>query len=220
MPLTAAQVSVLDMAMSSYAFPAVYCDFGAETQIVASTMFACEAAIRSQLVSPNPLNTKDGLANVIYWGNATAGYRDHRVAEFRAAVTSLQIAGFQAMVVGGGVPTLRQVKDLKMKGFSGISFISKVLMFLDPARYCVLDLQLTSLRTPVGHGAVNRLTFGTQIAITANNSAAYNAWRAECIEISTSYFGGRYRAVDVERGFFNLIQSGNMAAAQRIYEDA
>lgn len=220
MPLTAHQASVLNAAISTYAFPAVYNDFGAGTQIVAPTMLACEAAIRGQLVSPNPANSKDGLANVIYWGNATAGYRDYRVAEFRATVTPMQIANFQSMVAGGRVPTLGQIKDLKMRGFSGISFVSEVLMFLDPVRYCVLDLQLTSLRTPTGQGAVNRLTFGTQITITANNSAAYDAWRAECAGIGDLYFGGRYRAVDVERGFFNLIQSGDTATAQGIYEDA
>jgi hypothetical protein len=220
MSLTTYQTSILDAAIAGYAYPAVYFDFAAEAQIVSATMVVCESEIRSQLLSNNPYNVMNGLSNVIYWGNATAGYRDHRVAEFREAITLNQLSKFQNLVAGGIVPTLRQIKDLQMRGFSGMSFVSKVLMFLDPMQYCVLDKQITKLRTPNGHGSVNLLKYGTQIDITVSNEDVYNDWRAECMRISDIYFDNRYRAVDIERGFFNLIQNAKLSAAQQIYENA
>ncbi len=220
MPLNAHQVGVLDAAVAAYAFPPEYFDFVAGVPVIAPTVALLEVAIGRQLTSANLGNVEHGLANVIYWGNATAGYRNHRVAEFRTHITQVQLTAFQALVTGGRVPTLREIKRLEMRGYSGISFVSKVLMFLNPAQYCVLDLQLTALSTPGGHGALNHITFTTQIPITARNMAAYDSWRVECIRISNTYYGGRYRAVDIERGFFHLIQSGRLLIAQQIYEDA
>lgn len=220
MPLNSSHTASLSAAIAAYRFPATYFDFALGVQIFPPNMLACEGALRGQLVSAIPQVVKDGLANVLYWGNAAAGYRDHRVSEFRNSVSASQLSDFQAIVARGAVPSLRQVKELRMRGYSGISFVSKVLMFLDPTRFCVLDLQLTQLRTPGGAGAINALTFGTQIPITRNNSAAYDGWRNECARISRIYFGGAFRAVDIERGFFHLIQSGRAVLAAQIYEAA
>ena len=101
-----------------------------------------------------------------------------------------------------------------------MSFISKILMFLDPAEYCVLDRQLAKLGAVPGERALHGLLFGTQIPVTAHNEAVYDAWRADCRRISTQYFGGGYRVVDVERGFFQLVQSARLVLAQRIYAAA
>jgi hypothetical protein len=104
-----------------------------------------------------------------------------------------------------------------MPEYSGISFISKVLTFLDPTRFCVLDKQLAKLASGPGDRALHRLSMGTQIQITSNNEGVYNAWRAECAEIAMRYFGGQHGVVDVERGFFQLVQSGKIELAQQIY---
>ena len=39
------------------------------------------------------------------------------------------------------------------------------------------------------------------------------------INISDVYFDARFRAVDVERGFFQLIQDGSVTAAAQILND-
>lgn len=104
-----------------------------------------------------------------------------------------------------------------MPQFSGVSFISKILMFLDPSTYCVLDRQLARLTGP-GQKALHRLKCsGNQIGVTAHNEALYDAWREECRGISLKYFDGRYRVADVERGFFQLIQAGQLGFANELY---
>ena len=95
-------------------------------------------------------------------------------------------------------------------------------MFLNPSDYCVLDQQLAKLRTPGSPKILNDLIFRgneTQIRITNHNEAVYNGWRNECAAISQMYFQGIYRVVDIERGFFNLIQRNNLIDAQTIYND-
>jgi len=115
------------------------------------------------------------------------------------------------------------IKTLHLPEFSGMPFVSKVLMFLDPKNYCVLDKQVSKLRNPGCMKALSYISFGpneNQIRISHNNQIVYNNWREECRAISTQYYQNAYRVADVERGFFTLIQSGNLAAAQEIYNDA
>ena len=104
-----------------------------------------------------------------------------------------------------------------------MSFISKVLMFLNPKKYCVLDKQIARLRTHNGLKSLNQLTCRpneTQIRISVHNEAVYDGWRGECHTISAEYFENEYRGVDIERGFFQLLQQGRRIDAQMIYNDA
>jgi hypothetical protein len=218
-PLSEQQVAELNAAVGRYSFPAVYFDFAASTPVQAPNIRVVEEAIRGMLVSQVVEVVRDGLANVIYWGYAQIGYRDVRVDRFRNGVTVNQLTRFQALIAAG-VPSLSQIKALNIPEYSGISFLSKILAFLDPAKYCVLDQQLARLGMGPGGCALHRLTHGTRIEVTTNNEAVYNSWRAECCQISASYFGGRHRVVDVERGFFQLVQTNQLPLAQRIYSAA
>ncbi len=220
MPLNEQQVADLDAAIARYSFPAVYFDFAANVQVQAPHMRVVEGAIRGMLVSQIAEDVRDGLANVIYWGYAQIGYRDVRVDRFRRSVTLNHLTQFQALVVARGVPSLSQIKALKIPEYSGISFISKVLAFLDPAQYCVLDQQLARLGMGPGGSALHGLSLGTRIEVTAHNEVVYDAWRAECRRISAQHFGGRQRVVDVERGFFQLVQTNQLPLAQQIYAAA
>jgi len=217
MPLNGRQLVELDRAIAEYAFPAIYFDFRANTEVRAGDMRAVEAAIRDMLVSGAAERIRDGLANVIYWGYAQIGYRETRVLRFRQNVSADQLCRFQALIKAESSVGLASIAALRLPEFSGISFISKILAFLDPARYCVLDKQLLKLAAVAGNRALHRLSAGTQIPVTASNEKAYDAWRGECAEISVRYFGGRYRVVDVERGFFSMVQAGQLAAAQELY---
>ena len=186
-------------------------------------MVEVEAVIAGQLRSQEVVSTKHGLANILYWGYAQIGYRRNRVNDFMNNVLNHHILDFQALINEDNVPTMMEVHRICMPQYSGISFISKILMFLNPGAYCVLDKQLTQLRTPGSPKILNELTFRqteTRIRITNHNEAVYNGWRNECSAISQLYFQGNYRVVDVERGFFNLIQQNHLLDAQAIYNDA
>ena len=74
------------------------------------------------------------------------------------------IASFSQLVGVPAIPSMQEIKNLKMPQFSGMSFISKVLMFLNPANFCVLDQQIARLRNQpgVGYNILDNLVFGEQ----------------------------------------------------------
>lgn len=221
MSLTHIQVNELHTAIASYAFPATYYDFVADVPVLAANMAVVEAEIRTMLLSEEPAIAKHGLANVLYWGYAQVGYGSTRVKRFLQGVTETQIAHYQELVAEQGVPNLVQLRAIGMPQYSGISFLSKILTFLDPTNYCVLDLQLAKIGLAAGVRPLHELVIhGTTINPTRHNQNLYNAWCEECIAISNAYFDGSYRAVDIERGFFQLIQSKNLRVAQTIYTAA
>ena len=223
MPLTPGQIAQLRDAITRYAFPALYFDFNNNIEITAQNIGEVEAALADQLKSQELLRTKHGLSNVLYWGYAQIPYRWKRVHNFMSRVCDEQITNFQSLINGDNVPTLAAVCRCRLPEYSGMSFISKILMFLNPSDYCVLDQQLAKLRTPGSPKILNDLIFRpneTQIRITNHNEAVYNGWRNECAAISQMYFQGIYRVVDIERGFFNLIQRNNLLDAQAIYNAA
>jgi hypothetical protein len=175
-PLTPVQVNDLRAAIGAYAFPPTYYNFVAGAPVHAANMAAVEVAIQTMLLSTNPAIAKQGLANVLYWGYAQIGFGPTRVNRFWNGVTAAQLAQYQALVTAHGVPSLRQLRAIGMPEYSGISFLSKILMFLDPTNYCVLDLQLAGIRHVPGarplHGLV---VHGTTIGATHHNQTIYNA---------------------------------------------
>jgi len=219
-PLNNAQVTNLNAAITNYGFPAVYFDFALNAPVAAANMAAVEAHIHNQLTSANQQSVLHGLANILYWGYAQIGYRNVRVNNFLVDANAAHALAFQNLLVGGVAPTLRQIKGIHMPQFSGISFISKILAFLDPVNHCVLDQQLARIANGGGARALNQLVQGQQLRVTANNQTAYDAWRNECAAISNAYFQGAYRVIDIERGFFHLVQTGQLQLAQTIYINA
>jgi len=224
MPPSPQQRASLQDAILGYAFPANSYDFINDVPMHFPAMSGLEAYIYGDLSSGNASRVQNGLANVIYWGWAQRpGLQGVRTTRFMNGVTPAQIAQFMALLGGGGIPTPEQIRDLHMPQFNGMAFISKILAFLDPNRHCVLDKQIAQLRNPVpvpGAGNVlDQLAFGaneTQIRVSLVNTAAYNEWCLQCADISTNYFNGNFRCVDVERGFYYLIQIGNVVAARGI----
>ncbi len=214
------QIQQLGASITGYRFPAVYYNFVTNAQVDAPNMLVVEAAIVDLLRAQNINDVRAGLANVLYWGYAQIGYGANRVERFLHLVTNNHLTNFKTLLAGNPVPNLIQVRNLRIPEFSGVSFVSKVLMFLDPKDYCVLDQQLAALNAAAIHRALNRLVRGSQIRVTRNNQAVYDDWRNECRAITNTYFNGQHRVVDVERGFFNLIQQGHLQLAQAIYASA
>ncbi len=223
MPLNVTQVKELRDAIEGYSFPAVYYDFIENSEVQAKSMAEVENIIGPQLRSGDLEVAKNGLSNVLYWGYARIGYRDRRVSNLRDNITPRQLARFQALVISGKVPTMAEIKEVHIPEYSGMSFLSKILMFLNPLHYCALDTQITRLRTQNSQKALNSLSFGpneNQIRISTRNEQVYDYWRNECQSISENYYSRKYRCVDVERGFFNLLQQGRQSVAQQIYNEA
>lgn len=224
MPLNRTQIEALQHSIHTYSFPLDYYDHALPKQQnpqVASSIQQLESIIQTQLRSTVPTDIEQGLGNIIYWGNATAGYRDSRFAKFNSLIGSFApYASFNGLV-STGTPSLAALKRLGFPSYSNISFVSKILMFLNPQEYCVLDLQISKLKKqtrPISR-ALDRLTlYPTSIPITQANEQVYDLWRSECRCISSTYYGGRYRVADVERGFFQLIKN-DLAQAHSIYDD-
>ena len=215
MTLNRSCLNRLGAAIRGYNFPCVAYDFSNNKQITFQAYSALERHIQIQLLSQQTNVVKDGLSNVLYWGYLTsAGRQTNRVQAFRNDVTALQLNQFIA-TVNNGVSSLSVLSGIHMPQFSNVSFVSKILMFLDPARFVTLDLQIAKLReadAPSIFCALKRNK--TSIPVTLNNEAVYAAWCMLCRLIAVQYFSHTgARAVDVERGVFTLIRDGDAEVA-------
>ena len=102
-----------------------------------------------------------------------------------------------------------------------MSFVSKIRMFLDPANSATLDRQIMKIHKAANGTILSRFHLQpTQIPITCQNAKAYEEWCQKMKEISRQYFDDRFRAVDIERGLFQLVQSRRAAVAAQILKDA
>lgn len=220
MPLCDSQKATLYTAIEEYKFPPVYWDYINSGDVELDDTRELEDVLRPQLVSDDTETVRRGLANVTYWGYAKSGGRQSRAGVFYEKATEEQLIGFQQLVADQNVPTLVEIKQLKLPQYSGISFVSKILAFLSPHTHCVLDSQLLRLTQTVANKAITQIELTGQIKISAHNEAVYDQWRQECSEISERYYYGAFRAVDIERGFFSMIQNNGVVEAQEIYAAA
>jgi hypothetical protein len=220
--LSAQQKDRLRIAIVGYAFPADHFDFSRNAPERLADTRAVEIAIGRDLRSGEPELVKNGLSNVLYWGYGQMGIRDTRVSRFRTKVTSSQLTQAGALFRRSPVPSVAEIKRLDLPEFSGLSFVSKIRMFLDPDHSATLDRQIMKIHRRCTTTVLALFCIGTstQIRITANNSDAYETWCIRMSEISRRHFEGRFRAVDIERGLFQLIQRDDVEIAAQILNDA
>ena len=170
--LTSKQINTLQKSIRGYSFPAIYYDFASHVERNAGNMRSLEGIILKMLTSKKQQQVKYGLANIIYWGNVNAGYKKYRTCQFLNYVTAPQLARFQSIVVSKKMLNLQAIKKISMPQYSGISFISKILMFLNPNQYCVLDLQIAKLANHSRTKAIYNLkNYATQLLVTNHNCA-------------------------------------------------
>lgn len=221
MSLTLDQAKLLNNAIKSYSFPCVYFDFLKNSEIKEINMESVEDFIKKDLISNDAEMVKNGLSNVLYWGFARAGYRKHRVDTFRERVTNIQLQNAAMLFTNIKSCGLLEIKQIGLPQFSGISFISKIRMFLDPDNYVVLDKKILEMRKEQSlFGTVlDTISCGkkeTQIRISKPNVKGYENWCKKCKAISEVYYESKYRAVDIERGFFELINKKQSRTAAEI----
>lgn len=212
--------ALLDEAIAAYDFPCKAYDFMKGEQITFSSYKELETHIGQQLRSDDLRVLKDGLSNVLYWGYLTSnGRRDARVQAFRSSVTEAALRRFRALI-GSGDESLLALATCKLPQFSNLSFLSKVLMFLDPMRCVTLDLQLARLKQSDRPTFFRELvTRSTSLPATRHNATFYERWCDFCAKLAELRAPQRLRAADIERAFFHLVKArgADVAAAVLAY---
>lgn len=219
MKLNEKHIEQLAAAISKYDYPLVAYDFGSETvKTDFRSYLELEEFIRSQLLSDKQVEVKNGLSNVVFWGYATSkGRQKDRVKRFRSEVTDQQILDFSKSVRKNSI-RLRDIAECNLPQFSKVSFISKILMFIDPTKYVTLDLQLSKIKKARISTSFRNLTiYPTCIPVTGQNEAFYSVWCSTCCHVAREYFATNgIRGVDVERGVFTMIRNGHVETAAGI----
>jgi hypothetical protein len=220
--LSQQQKDCLRDAIERYDFPSDYFDFGRNSAEHLANTKDVEVRIGRHLTSGDPERVKNGLSNVLYWGYAQMGIRDTRVQHFRSKVNVYELKRACDLFRRSGLPSVLEIKDLGLPEFSGLSFVSKIRVFLDPDKSAALDRQIMKIHQHCATTLLANLRIGrsTQIPITEHHSEVYEAWCRRMVNISDMYFDARFRAVDIERGLFQLIQERSVEAAARILNDA
>ena len=226
---TSDYASALCAAIREYGYPTVTCDFKAgEKEIRHADMGSVEDRIRGLLVAPSREQVKDGLSNVLYWGYANSpGLRDYRVRTFRDAVSDDQLDSFAKIAACTPQPGPVDIRKIGLPQFSRMSFITRIMMFLDPASHPVLDMKIAeafsqSSDFPPLEDLVFRKHADTSIRVTRMNECVYRKWASWCRDIAAWVKTGSgsscegVRAVDVERAVFTLVGSARGSEAWRL----
>ena len=218
MPLSNSQVQALGDAIERYDYPRVTYDFRAKRELKHPTMREVETTIKNDLVSKHLDSVKYGMANVVYWGHRRAGYQWFRVQRFINDVTEQQLReamdSFHSMRGAG----LGSIKRLRLREFSGMSFVSKLRMFLDPRQFVVLDQTLMELASAKTHTLFAKVKqHKTSVPITQPNERRYAEWSQLCVRGSETYFTGTgVIAVDIERGIYQLVNEDRLDIAAEL----
>jgi hypothetical protein len=219
--LSPSQKEELHKAIKEFSFPPEYYNFILDRPERLENTRAVEARIKVDLISSNINLVKNGLSNVLSWGFARMRFRDVRVDDFRTKVTTPQLEAATSLFISGILPSLYEIKRIGLPQFSGVSFVSKIRMFLDPENSATLDRQIMKIHAVRPDTVLSKVKeHKNQIPITANNAEAYEMWCRKMREISERYFAGGFRAVDIERGFFHLVQEAKVSLAGEILRDA
>ena len=109
-----------------------------------------------------------------------------------------------------------------MPEFSGLAFISKVLMFLDPHKFVTLDKKIMQLKDDSNfNNPLSNIKFKaptTSIPINPNTHKYYTLWCILCKKIAEENFQDKL-SVDIERGFFKLVENNDIEIAKRIIRE-
>jgi hypothetical protein len=198
-------------AIRAYQYPAVTYDFAAGRECAFGSMIDLEQFLNTLLFSVDPRHLKDGLSGIIFWGFYRVGFRDRRVNVFRSEVSDAQLLRAREVFSALEGTGLVSLKRIELPQFSNMAFLTKLRMFLDPEHFCVLDRKIASL-SPL---AVQLKRQKTSIPVNAHNELVYKWWIDRCSSLASRLPHGT-RPVDVERGLFQLIDSGRLAHAEEL----
>ena len=230
------QVRMLKDAINEYNYPCVTYDFKRNEKVCHPNMLSVERATRRQLLSGDVDEVKDGLSNVLYWGYASQpGRQRKKVHNFRhphvfrgkpkTGVTTEQLKDVMELINDINLlqpPTINQ-KAIKELPEFGLAFATKLLMFLDPNRFVVLDAQLGKLHDEHPHAIFTNLSRRKgdgYLSMSRANIGVYNDWCRLCERIAAHPELLQVRAVDVERGIYQMVKDGELREAVGILASA
>ena len=176
-------------AKKAYDYPAVTCaDFTTLREKGYASMSEVEELIQDQLLSQDRKVVKDGLSNVIFWGYAsTRNLQKRAVSYFRENVTDANLKEFKDVAGNPKIINLISIKNIGMPIFSQMSLTSKLLMFLYPNRFPVLDGKLARFAKKHDCPILKDITIsGTSIPLEKNkvfledNIEIYKGWTSWC----------------------------------------
>jgi hypothetical protein len=224
MALTQLDNTILRNACSQYDYPPQVYDTAQRRIVLLQGMNAVEEYIGQRLRSGDPGATREGLASVLSWGHGNVGYQIMRVEKFLCSVTDMQVAraasllGAVATTGTTGGTLLYAMSKIGMPELSRLVFLSKVVMFLDPEQFPILDNKIADLlgTLPPDHRLAGFTRHPTYIPLTRHNAAFYDKWSVACRQIASSGQIGEGRAVDAERAFFYLVGKGQIGTASEI----
>ena len=221
MPLSQSQKEELHKAIKEFSFPPEDYDFFLGRAECLEDTRAVEVRIKPNLIFGDTEGVKNGFSNVLYWGFARMGFRDKRVKDFRTKVTTAQLKAAISLFRTTISPSLSEIKRIGLPKFRYVSFVSKIRMFLSPENSATLDRQIMKIHVARPDTVLSKVKENrTNIPITADNAEAYELWCRKMREISVRYFAGGFRAADIERGFFHLVQEGKVFLSGEILGDA
>ena len=224
--------------IGKYDFPPVTYDFAENKEICHGSMRDVEKCIHNLLCSGDTRKVKDGLSKVLYWGHANNKLlQTSSLKKFREAPDADELKrkldrfvrlarelARPSIVPSGG--DLLKIKELGIPQFGRVSFVSKVLMFLDPARYPVLDTtianKVVNLCFSLCFPPLQGLKFES-LKISLDSARAYDTWACWCREIASVVNNTPespcldVRAVDVERALFALADLKNIDEAKKAH---
>lgn len=207
----------LAIAIDNYRYPCFVYDFSNKQEIDLGSMAEVEGFIRERLVSSDTERVKDGLSNVLFWGYYRSGRRNYRVNKFRA-LDSRKLRHAVNVFASLQGSALSDLKRLKLPEFGCLSFLSKLRTFLDPSAFCVMDLKLRDNIPTLSHRfKVYNPLKPTYIPVTRSNEESYVWWVGLCRKTALQMAGPIVRRpVDVERGFFQMVDSKKADRAESL----
>ena len=208
--------ALLCEALREYDFPSVTCEFEPGGDEIAETschgsMLIVERYIGGLLRSELRSQVKDGLSNVLYWGWAQTPLGPAKVDRFRTSVDDSTLDEFIGLHRKPPLPGLLDFDEVELPGF-GMSFTTKIMMFLSPETHPVLDKKIALIARKCDFPPLSDILAPGDgfIPIGEATAAAYETWACWCREIATLVNALRasprhdLRAVDVERALFTL----------------
>lgn len=203
---------------SEYDFPCRLFDFNTKQEIIFENYRELERYLKHQLLSNDILQIKDGLSNVLYWGYNRIGYGKIRLKRFRDKVTFEQLQSFANLMKTNKAEPI-SIKQIGMPQFSGFSFISKILMFIDPTKFVVLDKKIMELRDPENPNSpltkIHYTNKDSSIRISYDSQKHYIEWCELCRFIANKSPDIKI-AVDIERNFFKLVEEKRIIYGRKI----
>jgi hypothetical protein len=203
---------------------------------------ALESAIHADLTDMDPARVHQGVVNVFVWGmeggdrrflskSLETLVRYRREDKYTLAGVIFRLLDREIV----DIPHLHIIKGLQLPGYSDMSFVSKLRMFLSPRRFTTMDLMLLNrLRNqgdaPTGRNLLDSFhcdpdsngLHETSIKIDDQNEEAYRRWSLFCRRVAENEFGGHQIhgrevwAADIERALYRMARSGQGQEARNI----